>query len=79
MAKQQPLASTGGGGGARTSGGITGKAGAKVAPINQSGSAAPKIDNNNPCKTCNMVHGPNYHNPNQTALTNSITKLITGR
>ena len=68
-----------GGGGARTTGGITGKGGAKVAPVNKEGSAPPKIDRNKPCITCNMIHGPNYHNPNQTALTNTITKLITGK
>jgi len=69
----------GGGGGARSTAGITGAGGKKVAPVNKEGSAPPKIDRNKPCVTCGMLHGPNYHNPNQTALTNTITKLITGR
>jgi hypothetical protein len=78
MAKEIAGKVPSGGGSARTTAGITGKGGAKVAAVNKEGSAPPKIDNNNPCKTCNMVHGPNYHNPNQDAFRNTITKFITG-
>jgi hypothetical protein len=35
MAKQHPLASTGGGGGARNSGGISGNSGKNVNPVNK--------------------------------------------